>query len=132
MTKIRDKLIERRKFIRLETPIKVAYTVPSSNTTYTTAAKNISADGIRIETFDKTIEPPQMLEIKMDMEGLANPIHANGKVIWKKKLSLEDAAPFDLGVEFVAIEDDNKNSFLKFLCDLIYSLHREDGYAKHK
>jgi hypothetical protein len=37
-----------------------------------------------------------------------NPVHAKAKVIWKKKISLEDAAPFDCGLEFTEIEEDNK------------------------
>ena len=50
----------------------------------------------------------------------------------KKKLSLEDNSPFDVGTELVDIEEDNKNTFLKFLCDLIYNLPEERKDAKNK
>jgi len=52
-------------------------------------------------------------------------VHAKGKVIWIKQLSLEDDAARDVGIELIEIEEDNKNTFLKFLCDLIYNLPKE-------
>ena len=54
-----------------------------------------------------------------------NEIHATGRVIWKRRLSLEDKSPFDIGIEFGEIAEDDKNSFLKFLCDFIYKLPEE-------
>ena len=46
-------------------------------------------------------------------------------MVWIKQLSLEDDAPYDIGIELTEIEEDNKNTFLKFLCDLIYNLSKE-------
>jgi c-di-GMP-binding flagellar brake protein YcgR len=122
MDKIKDKLIERRRYIRLEVPLKVTYTIPELHKIYTAVAKNISADGIRFETHERAIKESSVIELKLDIPNVASAVHIKGRVIWKSKLSLEDSAPFDVGVEFLEIEDDNKNTFLKFLCDLIYSL----------
>jgi len=123
--KIKDKLIERRRYIRLKTPIPVTYTVAGTGSIYSAVTKDISADGLRLESEAKDLNISSVVELKLEIYGAHNPVHAKGKIVWKKKLSLEDNAPFDVGVEFIEIEEDNKNTFLKFLCDLIYNLQKE-------
>jgi len=132
MGKLKDNLIERRRYVRLQTPIDISYTVPETGNVFKTSTKNISADGVRFETLNKSIKESDILELKMVIQEAPNPVHAKAKVIWKKKISLEDAAPYDCGVEFTEIEEDNKNTFLKFLCDLIYAIKKESKNAKNK
>lgn len=123
--KIKDKLIERRRYIRLKTPIPVTYTLPETGSIYNAFTKDISADGLRLETNAKDIKASSIVELRLDIYGAHNPVHVKGRIVWKKRLSLEDNAPYDVGVEFTEIEEDNKNTFLKFLCDLIYNLPKE-------
>ena len=132
MLKNRNKIVERRSFIRLREPISVTYTVPGIDKVYKASAKDISADGVRFQTPEKSIKEGDLLDLRLDMEAIPNPVHARGKVMWKKKLSLEDNAPFDMGTELIEIEEDNKNTFLKFLCDLIYNLPEEKRDASKK
>lgn len=117
-----DNLIERRRYIRLKVPVEIKYAVSGDSKIRSAVSKNISADGLRIETPDKDIKKTDVLEIKLSIPGACNPVHAKASVVWKKRLSLVDGAPFDLGLEFNEIEEDNKNTFLKFFCDLIYDL----------
>lgn len=123
--KIKDRLIERRRYIRLQTPIPVTYTVPATGNVYKTVTKDISADGLRLESKAKDVKVSDIVELKLDIPGTHNPVHAKGKIVWKKKLSLEDSSPYDIGIELTEIEEDNKNTFLKFLCDLLYNLQKE-------
>jgi len=123
--KMRDRLVERRKYIRLKTPVSVTYTAPNTGSVYTSVTKDMSADGLRLETKARNIEEGSVLELKLELHGASNPIHAKGKVVWIKQLSLEDNATRDVGIELIEIEEDNKNTFLKFLCDLIYNLPKE-------
>ena len=123
--KMRDRLVERRRYIRLKTPVSVTYTAPSTGIVHSSVTKDMSADGLRLETKDREIGKGSVLELKLGLYGANNPVHAKGKVIWIKQLSLEDDAPCDMGIELTEIEEDNKNTFLKFLCDLIYSLPKE-------
>lgn len=132
MTKIRDKFVERRSFIRLSQPINITYTVVGQDKIHNVIAKDVSADGARFQTIDREVVDGDIIEAKLDIPEVANPVHVKGKIMWKKKLSLEDAAPFDLGVEFLEIEEDNKNTFLKFLCDLVYNLSEDMKNAKNK
>ena len=106
--------------------------MPGIDKVYNVMAKDISADGLRFQTAEKSLKEGDMLEMKMDIREISNPVHAKGKIMWKKKLSLEDNAPFDVGTELIDIEEDNKNTFLKFLCDLIYNLPEETKDAKNK
>jgi len=130
MAKLKDKFIERRKYVRLQTPISLSYILPESGNVQTTSTKNISADGLRFETYDRSLKEASVVELRLSIPQAANPVHAKGRVVWKKKMSLADAAPFDCGIEFVEIEEDNKNTFLKFLCDLIYDIKKESKNAK--
>jgi c-di-GMP-binding flagellar brake protein YcgR len=123
--KIKDQLIERRRYIRLKTPIPVTYTVLETGSIYNALTKDISADGLRLESDSKDIKVAGIIELRLDISGAHNPVHAKGKIVWKKRISLEDTAPYDVGIEFTEIEEDNKNTFLKFLCDLIYALQKE-------
>ena len=123
--KIRDRLVERRNYIRLKTPVPIAYTVLSTGVTQGSFTKDISAEGLRFESSSKNIEKSNILDMKLEIDGARNPVHVKARVVWKKKLGIEDNTPYDIGVEFVEIEEDNKNTFLKFLCDLIYNLHKE-------
>jgi len=123
--KMKEMLVERRKYIRLKTPVSVTYTVPNTDVVHNSVTKDISADGLRLETKTRGIEKGSVLELKLELYGANNPVHAKGKVVWIKQLSLEDGAPYDVGIELTEIEEDNKNTFLKFLCDLIYNLPKE-------
>jgi hypothetical protein len=132
MTKSREKLAERRSFIRLREPISVTYTISGGDKLFTVTATDISADGLRFQTANQDLREGDVLEMKFEIPAVANPVHAKGVIIWKKKLSLEDSAPIDTGAEILEIEEDNKNTFLKFLCDLIYNLPEDSKNAKNK
>jgi len=120
--KYRPEAVERRRFIRIEALIEISYILQDSSTIRSITAKNISADGFRFETTDKGFSESGIIELKINLPGTSNPVHAKGKIAWKRKISLEDRAPFAVGIEFTEIEEDNKNTFLKFLCDHIYKL----------
>jgi len=113
---------ERRRFIRLEVPIEVKYVVEedSDPVRKRVATKDLSCDGLRFIS-ERKLDEGSLLDLNLTIPGATNPVHIKGKTIWSKKLSTEDAAPFEVGLEFVQIEEDNKNTFLKYLCDLIYN-----------
>ena len=106
-------------------PVAFSYISADGSTVEQGVTKNMSAHGLRFETTDKALKEADFIEMKLTLPGAANPVHAKASVIWKKKLSLEDSSPFDTGVGFTEIEEDNKNTFLKNLCDLIYGISEE-------
>lgn len=133
MFKKRDELIERRKFIRINTPVAITYTRPGESLLHKSIAKDISPEGIRFETDMPSLQKSDPVDLVLAIPSAVNPVHARGRVAWKKRLSLADDSPFDVGIEFEKIEEDNKNTFLKFLCDVIYNATKEkrDGRKKN-
>ena len=111
------KLPERRRFVRVETPLRVD--IKSGDRTEKVVTKNISPVGFRFEVKKKFDDlSPLEMTLHLPMDNMV--ISLEGKVIWQSKVSLEDRAPFDVGIDIVGIEDKNKNVFLKYLCDLLY------------
>ncbi len=110
---------ERRKYLRIEAPINIRI-IDSSNAVQETQTKDISPLGLRFETKKGGMDINEEVELKIEMPDTLSSVHASAKVVWKKKLSTENGAPFDIGCEFARIEEDNKNTFLKYFCDLLY------------
>lgn len=125
MSKDKDNLPERRRYVRLKTPVAFSYISADSSRVCQAVTKNISANGLRFETPDRDLKESDLIEMKLLILGASNPVHTKARVIWKRKLSLEDSSPFDAGIEFTEIEEDNKNTFLKNLCDLIYAISED-------
>ncbi|NQT47085.1 MAG: PilZ domain-containing protein [Candidatus Omnitrophica bacterium] len=110
---------ERRRFIRLEVPLKMSFVVEGEQIIRSETAKDISALGTRFQTKQK-LDENKALEMKLELPDTPNPVHVKGKVAWVRKAGLEDGAPQEVGIEFIKIEEDNKNTLLKYLCDTIY------------
>lgn len=110
---------EKREYLRIEAPLNIQI-IDKSKAVQETRTKNISPLGLRFETKKAAIEINENLELKIELPNAMGPVHARAKVVWKKKFSTENGAPFNIGCEFVKIEEDNKNTFLKYFCDLLY------------
>ncbi|MFC1480325.1 PilZ domain-containing protein [Candidatus Omnitrophota bacterium] len=111
------KLPERRRFVRIEIPLKVI--IKSGDRVDEIITKNISPVGLRFEIL-RALKESEKLDMALHIPSMDNPIPLKAKVIWQTKKSLEDNAPYDVGVEITDIDDKNKNVFLKYLCDLLY------------
>jgi hypothetical protein len=63
---------------------------------------------------------PVESEVRIDLKipNAPNPVHCSGRIIWS--VSAKGPGVYNCGIEFIEIEEDNKNTFLKFLCDAIY------------
>jgi len=110
---------EKRKYLRLNSALEIEYIIPQTNKVYNATTKDISASGLKFEAPEK-LSDGIILEIKLKIPRAQNAIHANGRVAWSNKTDGENDSGFDVGIEFMKIDEDNKNTFLKYLCDLIY------------
>ena len=110
---------EKRKYLRLNVPVEIGYLLPGSDRIYTAVTKDISASGIRFETVEN-FQNGLGLELTLKLPNIQNPVHVYGKIAWQEKSNRKDGVFTDVGIEFVKVEEDNKNTFLKYLCDLIY------------
>ncbi|MFC1666406.1 PilZ domain-containing protein [Candidatus Omnitrophota bacterium] len=112
---------EKRRFIRFNISLKIAYTVQKDPKVERTGmTKDVSAGGMQILT-EENLQTGSRLEIKVFIPEAANPAHLSAVVLWSKKKDPEDKKlSHSAGIEFKGIEEDNKSTFLKFLCDLMY------------
>ena len=111
------KLPERRRFIRIDTPLRVK--IHAEGNVNEVVTKNISPIGMRFE-IGKEIKNSDDLDLSLYIPTSESPIRLKGRIVWQRKTSLEDNSPYDVGLEIIEIEDKNKNLFLKYLCDLLY------------
>ncbi|MFH1837669.1 MAG: PilZ domain-containing protein [Candidatus Omnitrophota bacterium] len=110
------KLPERRQFVRVDVPLKAE--VEEDGQVWMASTKNVSPSGLGIET-PKEIKG-SLVKIKLHLPEEADTIRLEGRVVWQEKTSLQDNAPYSVGIEIEVIEEDKKNVFLKFLCDMLY------------
>ena len=115
---------ERRKYLRAGTPLDLRV-ISKSNTVQETQIKDMSPLGLRFKSKEENINMNDEIELKIQIPDGLSAVHAKAKVIWKKKLSTEDGASFDIGCEFIRVEEDNKNTFLKYFCDLLYAQEKK-------
>ena len=117
---------ERRQYLRIETPLSLRVIGKDSVVSQTTT-EDISPAGIRFKSKEGSANINDPVEITLEIPGALSPVHVKGKIIWKRKVSGEGAASTDFGCEFTRIEEDNKNTFLKYFCDLLYERGKEVG-----
>ena len=110
---------ERRKYLRAETPLSIRI-IARNKVVQETRTKDISPLGMRFEANDSDIDINDIIELRIEIPDTLGPVHARAKVVWKKKLSTKNGSLTDIGCEFTKIEEDNKNTFLKYFCDLLY------------
>jgi c-di-GMP-binding flagellar brake protein YcgR len=110
---------EQRNYIRTNVYVPMLLYVQGPKETEKIHARtcNISASGMMLE-LDVRVPVGEKVKIDLTPPDTLNPIHCSGKAVWSD--FSEGQLKFQCGIELVSIEEDNKNTFLKFLCDLIY------------
>ncbi len=111
---------EKRRFIRFEVSLKVNYIIRKAKKIEKTGiTKDVSAGGLQLLT-EETLEQGSKIELKVFIPQALNPAHLKGIVLWSKEVPEGKNLSYSAGIEFEGIEEDNKNTFLKFLCNLMY------------
>jgi len=110
---------ERRRYIRTETSVPMTIYIKQDDAAKAVNAntRNISASGSMLEVGSK-LPVGKEVRIEIDAPGSANPVHCRAKIVWAAPIP--NTGRYHCGIEFTNIEEDNKNTFLKFLCDVIY------------
>lgn len=110
---------EKRRYIRTAVSVSLLLRYEENNDVREIEAttKNISATGMLVK-IDRKLPTDQKLDISFFTPNHPNPVHCKGKAVWSTALA--KPGMYHCGIEFTHIEEDNKNTFLKFLCDSIY------------
>ncbi len=119
---------EKRRFIRFDIALKVLYVIRKDPKLENTAiTKDISAGGLELLTKEKLL-PGSKIALTIDIPEALNPVHLNGTIVWSKEAGGDKKSAYSTGVEFGKIEEDNKSTFLRFLCNLMYEkLGKKEG-----
>lgn len=110
---------EQRYYIRIDVLVPAIFSIKTKGGVKRVKAhvKNISASGMLV-ILDKKLSLGTDTVIEMHPPDASNPIHCKGKAVWVVPAQKQDK--YQCGIAFTDIEEDNKNTFLKFLCDTIY------------
>jgi hypothetical protein len=114
---IRSKPPERRKFIRIEVPLKVLVFTTAFKEEVST--KNISPIGMCFQ-IGNSVHCGDILGLSIFLPGEVDPISAKGRVVWLRTVSSEDKSPMDAGIDVIEIAERSKIALLRYLCDLLY------------
>ncbi len=117
---------EKRSFIRFEIALKVAYIVQEEpKIEKFGSTMDISAQGMQLLTSDK-IKLGDKLDLKIFLPKSLNPAHIRGIAVWSKEPDSAKSDSYSAGIDFEKIEEDNKNTFLSFLCGLMYTRDKKE------
>jgi len=119
-------LIEKRKFPRVNITCKISVTFADRLLVFNTHTENISAAGIRIILQEK-LNISTMLDIELFLLGKEIPIRSKGRVVWADEITPVGIRHrlFDTGIEFIEINDYNREEIIKFVADLLAQERRD-------
>ena len=102
---------EYRQFKRLHVPVYIRYVhhpQPGGDPrSALSAARDISGAGVCLEA-EQSYSPSEIVELAIELEEGKHPVEALARVIWSEKTDREER-PFDLGVEFIGIEEEDRD-----------------------
>ncbi|MBU1148210.1 MAG: PilZ domain-containing protein [Candidatus Omnitrophica bacterium] len=111
---------EKRRFIRFGIALKTVYVVQKDpKIEKTGVTKDISAGGMELLAEEKLL-PGSKVSLNIYLPEALNPVHLNGVVVWSEEAVSDKKISYAAGIEFGKIEEDNKSTFLRFLCNLMY------------
>lgn len=108
---------EKRKYIRLKAHHLLKYKVLDKDAELS-FAKNISAGGVLFYSREE-VSLGSTVEMEILFPQYPNPIKVVAKIVWKKPV--KNMEGFDLGAEFINVEEDAKN----FINDRILAIDKE-------
>jgi c-di-GMP-binding flagellar brake protein YcgR len=112
---------ERRKFVRLDTSVKVRYKVLVNTEDHNdTNSRNLSASGVKIEVKDP-VKPNSVLWMEIALPNEADPLQAKGEVVWQEKISTSENIRYEMGIKFLEMDVTDRNRLSKYLFSLLHS-----------
>ena len=105
---------ERRRHIRVETPILVEFPHPESLKTERSFTQDVSESGMRFPTAVK-LQIGQELALTMELPFRDATMHATVQVQWIREVSRHGAPHYDVGVRFRWIEDPDRQRLARHL-----------------
>ena len=108
---------ERRRHIRVETPILVEFPNPETMKTERSFTQDVSESGMRFPTAVR-LQIGQELPITMELPFRDATMHATGQVQWIREVSRHGMPQYEVGVRFRWIEDPDRQRLVRHLANL--------------
>ena len=105
---------ERRRHIRLDTPVLIEFPDPATMKTERSFTKDMSESGMRFPTSVK-LEIGKELPLVLKLPFQDATLHATGEIIWIREVSRLGAPQYQVGVRFRWIEDPDRQRLLRHL-----------------
>jgi len=105
---------ERRRHIRVETPVLVEFPNPETMKTERSFTQDVSETGMRFPTAVK-LQVGQQLALTLELPFHDATMHATGDVVWIREVARLGAPQYDVGVRFRWIEDPDRHRLLRHL-----------------
>jgi len=108
---------ERRRHIRVETPILVEFPNPTTMKTERSFTQDVSAAGMRFPTPMK-LQIGQELPLTLQLPFQDAPMHATGEVMWIREIARIGGPQYEVGVRFRWIEDPDRQRLTRHITTL--------------
>jgi len=106
---------EKRRFVRIDWPVVVQYkTLEEPITKDQTLGRDISENGISFVVYERLPKGTRLdIQIQTPFDSL--PIFVKGKVSWIRALGEESKKTFEVGVEFIEIDQKDQRRLREYI-----------------
>lgn len=111
---------ERRRFIRVGSPVMIEFPSPGTLKTERSFTQDVSESGIRFPTTVK-LQIGQALPLTLELPFSNASLQATGEVMWIREVSRLGQPRHDVGVRFQWIEDADRQRLSRHLSGLFSS-----------
>jgi hypothetical protein len=109
---------ERRRFIRMRTPVRIDYPNPQTLKTERSVTRDVSESGLRVPTGVR-LEAGQQLPLTVHVPFDGTTLQATGEVRWVRQISRSGAVPhYEVGMGFHWIEALDRQRLSRHLASL--------------
>jgi len=109
---------ERRRFIRMETPILIEFPAPGTMKTERSFTQDVSESGMQFPT-PVRLQVGQQLPLTLDLPFSNSSMQATGEVLWIREMARLGAPQYDIGVRFRWIEDPDRQRLVRHLANFL-------------
>ena len=98
---------EKRRFVRVDTPVMIAFPSPGTMKTERSFTQDVSESGIRFPT-PVRLQIGQLLPLTLELPFSNMSMQATGEVMWIREVSRLGAPQYEVGMRFQWIEDPDR------------------------
>ena len=105
---------ERRRHIRVETPVLVEFPNPETMKTERSFTFNVSDTGLRFPT-PVRLQVGQEIPLTLELPFHNATMHATGEILWVREISRLGAPQYEIGVRFHWMDDPDRQRLMRHL-----------------